>query len=81
MEERLNRFEQKVDKIDERLDHIDKHLAIYNEQLKVHIKRTDLLESEVRPIKDHVNQVRGVFKFLAFIIAASGAALAITSYT
>ena len=81
MDDRLNRVELKVDKIDERLDSIDKNLAVYNEQLKIHIKRTNLLESEVKPIKDHVTQVRGVFKFLAFLIAASGAALAIASYT
>ena len=40
----MKRIEEKLDKIDERIDNIDKHLAVYNSELKFHIKRTDMLE-------------------------------------
>ena len=39
----LEKVEHKLDKIDQRIDNIDKHLAVYNSELKFHIKRTDLL--------------------------------------
>lgn len=60
MKDDLNRIENKLDKLDERLDNVDKHLSVYNEQLKYHIERTNLLESEVKPIKEHVHTVRNL---------------------
>lgn len=77
MREELNRLHDKVDKIDDRLDKIDKHLAVYNEQLIIHIKRTDLLEQDVRPIKTHVAQVSGVLKFIALTSTVVGIMLAV----
>lgn len=62
----------KLDKLDERLDNVDKNLAVYNEQLKIHIKRTELLEKDVAPIKTHVIQVQGVAKFIAILSALAG---------
>ena len=67
MEKEIDRLHTKLDKLDERLDTIDTHLAVYNEQLKVHIKRTDLLELDVRPIKKHVQNVNFSFKALGFL--------------
>ena len=49
--ENLERLEKKLDKIDERIDQIDKHLAVYNAQLRFHIKRTDVLEKKYRTFK------------------------------
>ena len=43
----LDKIENKLEKIDERIDSIDKHLAVYNSQLRFHIKRTDMLEEEL----------------------------------
>ena len=43
----LEKIENKLEKIDERIDNIDKHLAVYNSQLRFHIKRTDMLEEEI----------------------------------
>lgn len=69
----IHKLDNKVDKLDERLDKIDTHLAVYNEQLKIHIKRTELLENDVAPIKDHVSKINGALKLLA----SSGIILAI----
>lgn len=52
----------KIDKLDDRLDNIDKHLAVYNQQLKEHIRRTTLLEKDVEPIKAHVAVVSSLSK-------------------
>jgi len=67
MDNKLNKIESKVDKIDERLDSVDKHLAVYNEQLKQHIKRTELLESEFVPIKSHVALMNSLAKIIIFL--------------
>ena len=80
MKQDFERIHGKLDKFDERLDNIDTHLAVYNEQLKVHIKRTEMLEEDVAPIKDHVNQVKGAIKLITIGCAIAGAVIAIMSY-
>lgn len=72
----MDRVEEKVDKLDDRLDDIDQHLAVYNEQLKVHIKRTDQIERELRPVVKHVEQVKGITKFLAALATITGLIIA-----
>jgi uncharacterized protein (UPF0335 family) len=66
--------EQKLDKIDERLDKIDQHLAVYNAQLKEHIRRTEIIENEMKPIKAHVI---GVQTFAKWVAGGVGIAVAI----
>lgn len=75
MKEELSKIEAKIDKLDSKLDSVDTHLAVYNEQLKIHIKRTEMIENDLLPIKAHVYQLKGVTKFLA-IIASFGSLLA-----
>lgn len=65
LKEQLNKIEKKVDNIDERIDSIDTHMAVYNQELKDHIRRTELLEEAVKPIQDHVSKVSGALKLLA----------------
>lgn len=60
----MDRIEIKLEKIDERLDTIDKHLAVYNQQLKEHIRRTELLETDIIPVKNHVIAVSSISKIL-----------------
>lgn len=79
MKEQLENLDKKVDKLDERLDKIDVHLAEYNTQLGIHIKRTEMLEKDVAPIKDHVSQVKGIVKFIPAAFAV-GAAIATAAY-
>jgi Mg2+ and Co2+ transporter CorA len=63
----LEKIEQKLEKIDEKMDNIERHLAVYNAQLRFHIKRTDMLESEVKPLKIHLHKVQGVLTFVGVI--------------
>lgn len=67
MDEKFKSIEDKLDKIDSRLDKVDVHLAVYNSQLKDHIRRTELLEQEIKPIKSHVALMNSVAKILIFL--------------
>lgn len=85
----LTRINVQLDKLDEKLDNVDKTLIRQEESLKEHMRRTELLErhyeslqselhNEVEPIKEHVQQVKGIAKFLSValpIIAAAAAGL------
>jgi hypothetical protein len=70
----LNRLEHKMDITDSKISNIDVTLAKQEEQLRFHIKRTDLLQSsieqvekEIKPIQVHVNRMDGAIKLLGFI--------------
>lgn len=67
MKEELQKIELKIDKLDTKLDSVDTHLAVYNEQLKIHIKRTELIEQDLLPIKAHVHQLKGAAKLVAIV--------------
>ena len=64
---RLTRIEAKIDDIAEHLGSIDKTLIEQHESLRYHIKRTTLLENEVRPVKRHVVMVEGAMKLIGLI--------------
>lgn len=63
----LKRIEDKVDKLDSRLDVIDITLTKQGNDLSYHIKRTDILESQISPIRDSYQQLMGVVKFIGFL--------------
>jgi len=63
----MDKIEEKLDKIDRRIDNIDKHLAVYNTQLKFHIKRTDMLEEEIKPLKAGVVKAQGAMMFVGVL--------------
>ena len=54
-DDRLSRIENKVDNITEKLSIVDKELAIYNELLKIHIKRTDQNSEQLTLLKKFIN--------------------------
>ena len=60
----MDKIEEKLDRIDRRIDSIDKHLAVYNTQLKFHIKRTDMLEEEIKPLKSGLIKAQGAVMFV-----------------
>lgn len=62
---RLGRIEEKIDSIADRLNSIDVTLAKQEQQLAYHIRRTDLLEEQVKPISDHVTFIRVTLRWLA----------------
>ena len=71
MKQELNEIKDKLDVLDSKLDNVDRILAVNTEQLSYHIRRTNLLESQLVPIKAHVEQIRGAGKllFIASLIA------------
>lgn len=69
------RIYDKLDAVDARLKNIDEKLAIYNEQLRYHIKRSDqidqalsIIENRISPVENHVL----IINFLVKSIAAAG---------
>lgn len=88
MKDEIEKLHDKVDKIDDKLDQVDKHLAVYNEQLIIHIKsgeaihqasmqRDREIEEDLKPIKEHVQQLRGVAKFIGLLSLITGIMLTI----
>ena len=72
----MDRIEEKLDKIDGRIDNIDKHLAVYNSELKFHIKRTDMLEQELKPIKSSLVKAQGALCFIGIMATVVSVAVA-----
>lgn len=72
MENKLNRIEGKLDKVVEHISSIDSTLAAQHVQLKEHIRRTELLEADVAPLKKRYHMVSGIVKF--FVLLTAGGA-------
>jgi len=66
------RLVKDVDQIKRSLANVDKTLALQHVSLAEHIRRTTLLEQKLEPVEKHVEQVRGVFKFIGWLLAALG---------
>lgn len=69
-------IDKKIDYIIEKIDHIDSRLnkieiiqSAMSQDLKYHIKRTDLLEKELKPIKTKYQQLVGIMKFVGGVFA------------
>lgn len=60
-----SRLENKVDKILDRVGSIDVTIAKQQVSLNEHIKRTNMLEAELKPIKRHVYMIQGALKLIA----------------
>lgn len=82
----LNELIIKVDGLDSRLDSVDKTLVKQEENLKLHMYRTDLNEKataaiveELKPIKKHVNFWDAAFKIIGVVFTIAGLAASIIS--
>lgn len=67
LEEKIDKVDDKVDKLNEKLASIDKTLAINTESLVEHMRRTELLESELKPVSKHVILMESAFKVIGVI--------------
>ena len=67
-DKRLERIENKIDHIGEKIVSLDITSAKQQTSLDEHIRRTELLENEVRPLKKHVDMVNGGLKLLGVLI-------------
>lgn len=73
----MDEIKRDLNRLHDRLDSIDKTLVRQEENLKEHMRRTELLELEVHPIKEHVHQLRGAFKVLGLILTITGVVAAL----
>lgn len=69
-DKRLERIESKIDTLTDKLAETNVILGKQHVSLDYHIKRTDLLEKIVLPIKTHVARVDGAIKLIAIVSAA-----------
>lgn len=58
---------KRLDRIESSIHSIDKTLAINTEHLSEHMRRTALIEHELRPVVKHVEQMRGAVKLLGVL--------------
>lgn len=65
MSDNNDRLYQKLDNIDQRLDNVDVTMARNTVLLDEHIKRTNLLEAEIKPIKRHMDMVNLLAKLMS----------------
>lgn len=65
-QDRLTRIETKIDSIADKITAIDVTLAQQHESIKYHIKRTDLLESELKPLKKRMNLAAASLQILVY---------------
>lgn len=77
---KLDRVLDKLDKLDERLDSVDKTLVKQEASLSEHIRRTELLEDDLKPVKAHVAQVNGAMKFIGLLSLVLGIIAAIAQF-
>ncbi len=66
------RLLNKIEKIDERLSSIDTSLIRNTLSLEEHVRRTNALENELKPVKKHVLMVEAVFKIIGIIAVGLG---------
>lgn len=64
-DKRLERVEDKVDQIATDISAINVTLSSQHTSLKEHIRRTNLLEAELKPIKTRQDMLLGALKLLA----------------
>lgn len=62
-------IENKVDKIQEDVTEIKTHLAVYNEQLREHMKRSDLMEKRLAIVEKYAAMAIGALAFLSLATA------------
>lgn len=71
-QKRLERIEVKLDDVSDHLGSIDVTLKAQHITLKEHIRRTEVLEKEIGPIRKHVHTVQAIVLFLMSSAAVIG---------
>lgn len=72
MKENIQRIEDKLDRLQDKLSSIDSTLAAQHVSIAEHIRRTNILENDLKPVKRHVTMVEGVLKFLGALAMVAG---------
>lgn len=89
MDERLRRLEDKLEKIEDSVQSIDKTLVRQEEQLSVHMKRSEANEENNKLLREYIDQhknesdirirklesIKEKFTFMGWILASGAAVL------
>lgn len=70
-ESKLDKIDNKIDKLQDKLASIDATLAAQHESLRIHIKRTDLLEMKMEPLERHVISMKSLGRLLVYLSLAA----------
>ena len=77
--EQLERVLDKLDSIDARLDTMSNVQVRQASSLDEHMRRTEILEKEMMPIKAHINLTAAVAKIITVMAALVGFVLTLKS--
>lgn len=66
-----DRILDKLDKLQENMNEMDKTLVRNTDSLELHMKRTDLLEESIKPIRKHVLMAEAVLKLMGLTAVVS----------
>lgn len=69
----VERLDDSIDEVKNTLSNYNALLAVQAEQLTTHIKRTALLEEEMKPVRKHVALVNSLILILGGLFALIGA--------
>lgn len=72
MDNRFDRIETKIDKLSEQQAEMNTILAKQHEQISYHIRRTNLLEDQMKPVVEHVDGIKFLIKILGVGAAVAG---------
>lgn len=70
-DKRLERIEVKLDDVSDHIAAIDVTMGQQHISLKEHIRRTNMLEQEMKPLRKHVIMVEGFFKILGILASVA----------
>lgn len=71
-DDKFERMESKLDRIVDKIGSIDITLHGQHVSLTDHIRRTELLEEQLRPVEKHVAMVQGALKLIGLIALVGG---------
>ena len=63
----MKKIDEHIEAISISISKIDSTLAVQAEQLKSHIKRTEMLEARVKPLEDVAIAMKGFLKALTYL--------------
>jgi len=78
-DEFMQMLSDKLDRLDDRLDIMSNTSVLQAASLDEHIRRTELIENELKPIKSHIALVGAIAKIVSILGALIGLALGIKS--
>ena len=58
----------KLDTISDNIAEIKTDIALIKQDLRYHIKRTDMLEGAIKPVSVHVERMNGALKLLGIVL-------------